>query len=153
MTKTGKVREINGKTVSIKLDTGKPDLGGICFGCIKEECGACGGINAVGIYAGCIIAENQLSLTLKTGQTVEVSAPGASIFRQAMAALIPPALGFTAGFFLTHLLLPKASEAACAAAGVVLLFVAAFIVYAIRKRKPLDKAYTVTKILSESKKQ
>jgi len=136
MTKTGKVREINGKTVSIKLDTGKPDLGGICFGCIKEECGPCG-----------IIAENPLSLSLKTGQTVEVSAPGTSIFRQAMAALIPPALGFTAGFFLTRLFLPKASEAACAFAGVIFLFAAAFIVYAVSKRKPLDKAFTVTRII------
>jgi len=145
MTETGRVREINGKTVIIK-----PDLGGICFGCIKEECGACGGINAVGIYAGCIIAENQLSLTLKTGQTVEVSAPGASIFRQAMAALIPPALGFTAGFFLTRLILPKAGEGACAAAGVIFLFAVAFIVYTVRKRKPPDKVYTITKILKES---
>jgi len=142
MTETGKIREINGKTIIIK-----PELSGICFGCIKEECGACGGINAVGINAvgitaGSIIAENPLSLSLKTGQTVEVSAPGASIFRQAMAALIPPALGFTAGFFLTRFFLPNASEGAYAAAGVVLLFVAAFIVYAVRKRKPLDKRYT-----------
>jgi len=131
MTETGKVREINGKTVIIK-----PDLGDTCFGCIKEECRSCG-----------IIAENPLSLSLKTGQTVEVNAPGTSIFRQAMAALIPPALGFAAGFFLTRLFLPKASEAACAASGVVLLFIAAFIVYTVRKRKPLNKAYTVTRIL------
>jgi len=136
MTETGKISEINGKTVSIKLDTGRPNLGNICFGCIKVECGACGGINA----------ENPLSLSLKTGQTVEVSASGASIFRQAITALVPPALGFTAGFFLTRLFLPKASEGASAAAGVIFLFAVAFIVYMVRKRKPLDKAYTVTKI-------
>jgi hypothetical protein len=132
MTETGKVREINGRTVIVK-----PDLGDICFGCMKEECKVCGGITA----------ENPFSLSIKTGQTVEVSALGVSIFRQAITALIPPALGFTAGFFFTRYFLPEASEAACAAAGVVLLFVAAFIVYTVRKRKPLDKAYTVTKIL------
>jgi len=145
MTETGKISEINGKIVIIK-----PDLGGICFGCIKEECGACGGSNTGGINAGSIIAENLLSLSLKTGQTVEVSAPRASIFRQALAALIPPALGFTAGFFLTRFFLPNASEGACAAAGVIFLFVAAFIVYMVKKRKPLDKVYTITKILKES---
>jgi positive regulator of sigma E activity len=133
MTETGKVQEINGKTVIIK-----PDLGDICFGCIKEECKVCGGI----------IAENPLSLSLKTGQTVEVSAPGTSIIRQAVAALIPPALAFTAGFFLTRLFLPKASEGAAAGTGVLFLFASAFIVYTVRKRKPPTKAYTVTKILN-----
>jgi len=133
MTETGKVSEINGKTVTIK-----PDLGDICFGCIKEECKACGGI----------IAENPKSLSLKTGQTVEVSASTASIFRQAIAALIPPALGFAAGFSLIRLLLPKASEAACAATGVIFLFVAAFIVYTVKKRKPPTKAFKVTKVLN-----
>jgi len=132
MTETGKIREINGKIVVIK-----PDLGSACFGCMKDECRACGGI----------IAENPLSLSLKKGQTVEVSAQVTSIFRQALAALVPPALGFTAGFFLTRLFIPKASEGACAASGVILLFAAAFIVYSVRKRTPPTKAYTVTKII------
>jgi len=132
MTETGKVREINGKTVIVK-----PDSLAACFGCMKEECGAC----------GIITAKNPLSLSLRAGQTVEVSAPAASIFHQALAALVPPAFGFSAGFFLTRLFLPEAGESACAAAGVILLFASAFIVYAVRKRKPLDKAYTVTRIL------
>jgi len=137
MTETGKVQEIRGKTVTIK-----PDLGDICFGCIKEECRACGGSNA-----GSIIAENPLSLSLIAGQTVEVSASGASVFRQALAALILPALGFAGGFFLTRLLFPKASDGACAATGIIFLFVSAFIVYAVKKRKPPTKAYTVTRII------
>jgi len=132
MTETGKIREINGKTVIIK-----PDLSGACFGCMKEECRACSGITA----------ENPLSLSLKAGQTVEVSAPAASVFRQALAALIPPALGFAAGFLFTRFFLPGASEGAAAGMGVIFLFAAAFIVYTVRKRKPLTKAYTVTKIL------
>jgi positive regulator of sigma E activity len=132
MTETGKVREINGKTVVIK-----PDSLAACFGCMKEECKACGSISA----------ENPLSLSLNAGQTVEVSAPAVSVFRQALAALVPPALGFAVGFFLTRLFLPKAGEGACAAAGVILLFAAAFIVYAVRKRNPPGKVYTVTRII------
>jgi len=132
MTETGKVREINGKTIVIK-----PDSLAACFGCMKEECKACGSISA----------ENPLSLSLKAGQTVEVSAPASSVFCQALAALVPPALGFAAGFFLTRLFIPEAGEGACAAAGVVFLFAAAFIVYAARKRNPLGKVYTVTRII------
>jgi positive regulator of sigma E activity len=132
MTETGKIREINGKTVYVK-----PDSLSACFGCMKEECKSCGSITA----------ENPLSLSLKTGQTVEVSAPAASVFRQALAALAPPALGFAGGFFLTRLFLQSANEGACAAVGVIFLFAAAFVVYALRKRKPLDKAYTVTRII------
>jgi len=137
MTETGKICEINGKTVLIK-----PDSLAACFGCMKEECRACGSISA----------ENPLSLSLKAGQTVEVSAPAASVFCQALAALVPPALGFAAGFFLTRLFLPSAGEGACAAVGVIFLFAVAFIVYAARKRNPPGKVYTVTKILIESQK-
>jgi hypothetical protein len=132
MTETGKVREINGKTIVIK-----PDSPSACFGCMKEECNACVSI----------IAENPLSLSLKAGQTVEVSAPAASVFRQALAALGPPALSFAGGFFSTRLLFPEASEGAAAGMGVLFLFATAFIVYEVRKRKPLGKAYTVTRII------
>jgi positive regulator of sigma E activity len=132
MTETGKVREINGKTVIIK-----PDLSSACFGCMKEECKAHGNITA----------GNPLALSLKAGLKVEVSASEASIFRQALAALVPPALGFTAGFFLTRLFFPEAGEGACAATGVIFLLAASFIVYAVRKRKPPAKAFTVTKII------
>ena len=132
MTETGKIREINGKTVIIK-----PDSLAACFGCMKEECGSCGSISA----------ENPLSLSLKAGQTVEVSAPAASVFRQALAALVPPALGFAGGFFLTSLFLPEAGEGARASVGVIFLFAAAFIIYAVRKRYPLSKVYTVTRII------
>ena len=132
MTETGKIREIIGKTVIIK-----PDSLAACFGCMKEECGSCGSISA----------ENPLSLSLKAGQTVEVSAPAASVFSQALSALVPPALGFAGGFFLTRFFLPKAGEGAAAGMGVIFLFAAAFIVYAVRKRNPPGKAYTVTRII------
>jgi len=132
MTETGKIREINGKTVVIK-----PDSLSACFGCMKKECRACGSITA----------ENPLSLSLEAGQTVEVNAPMASVFRQALSALVPPALGFAGGFFLTRLFLPESGEGAAAGMGVLFLFASAFIVYAIRKRKSPDNAYTVTRII------
>ena len=137
MTETGKVLEINGKTVSIKLDSERPDLPDACFGCMKEECKTCVSI----------IAENPLSLSLKAGQTVEVSAQGTAIFRQALEALVPPALGFVAGFFLARFFIPEASEGAWAASGVIFLFASAFIVYDVRKRRPPAKVYTVTGII------
>jgi len=132
MTETGKIREINGKTIIIK-----PDSLDACFGCMKEECKACGSITA----------ENRLSLSLKAGQTVEVSAPVASVFRQALSALVPPALGFAGGFLLTRLFFPSASEGAYAAVGVIFLFAVAFIVYTVRKRYPISKVFTITRII------
>jgi hypothetical protein len=120
MAKTEKIFETNGTAAN----TG-PDLNVACSGCIKKKYGACGGI----------AAENPLSITLEAGQTVKANAPGTSIFRQALAALLPPALGFTGGFFLTRFLIPEAGEAACAATGVIFLFASAFIVYSAKKRK------------------
>jgi positive regulator of sigma E activity len=134
MTETGKIREINGKTVVIK-----PDSLSACFGCMKEECRACGSITA----------ENPLSFSLRAGQTVEVSAPAVSVFRQALAALVPPALGFAGGFFLTRLFLPEAGEGAAAGMGVLFLFASACVVYTIKKRTPPNKAYIVTSILAD----
>jgi hypothetical protein len=133
MTESGKILEISGKTVIIK-----PDLGGICFGCMKEECRACGGI----------LAENPLSLSLKAGLTVEVSAPGSPIFRQALAALIPPALGFTAGFFLTRLFFPEAGEGAAAGVGALFLFAAACVMFKVRAKIPAGKVFKVTRIIA-----
>jgi hypothetical protein len=48
---------------------------------------------------------------------------------QGAAALLPPALGFAAGFTLTDLLFPLAGEGLRAAAGVVFMFLFAFGVY------------------------
>jgi len=98
-------------------ETGKPDLPDACFGCMKKEC--------------------------KAHEKITAKDPLSSVLRQALAALVPPALGFAAGFFLIRRFFPEASEGACAAAGVVLLFVSAFVVYAVRKRKSPDKGHTI----------
>jgi positive regulator of sigma E activity len=132
MIETGIIREINGKTVIIK-----PDAQDACFGCLKEECKACGSITA----------ENPLSLSLASGQKVEVSAPVASIFRQALAALVPPAAGFTAGFFIIRVFFKEAGEGAAAGVGALFLFASSYVIFKLRAKIPAGKVFTVTRII------
>ena len=133
MTETGRIQEIKDNLIIVI-----PNMGALCFGCMNQECKANGGL---------IIAENPKALPLQEGQKVEVRAPGISIFGQAMAALLPPAFGFAASFFLARRLFPEIGEGASAAIGVLFLFATAFFVYRIRKKFPAGKAYTVTKIV------
>ena len=132
MTETGVVREIKGNTLTIT-----PDSNAACFGCMNQECKT----------SGFITAENPNALPLRIGQIVELKAPGASILRQALTALLPPALGFATGYTLTGLLFPQAGEGASAGLGVVFLFAAAFVVYTVRKAKPMEGVFTVTKVI------
>jgi hypothetical protein len=57
-----------------------------------------------------------------------------------MAALLPPALGFAAGFVLTGLLFPLSGEGSRAAAGLVFMFLFAFGVYLFRRRSPAESS-------------
>ena len=134
MTEKGKIREIKENIVIVA-----PEISAACFGCMNQECKAGGGI---------ITAENPRGLPLKQGQMVEVRAPGISILGQALAALLPPAIGFVASYFLARLIIPNAGDGAHAAIGAVSLFATAFLVYKIRKKYPPGKAYTVTRIIS-----
>ena len=127
MTERGRVREIKGDLITVI-----PDISASCFGCMKMECKSRGSL---------LKAENPKSLPLEPGQTVELRTPdasiaGQSILWQSITALLPPALGFTAGFSLTRLFFPETGEGAAAFIGVILLFLAAFIVYKIRKKIP-----------------
>ena len=133
MTETGKVLEIKGNFAIIA-----PEKSAACFGCMNHECRA---------GKGFITAENQKSLPLEKGQTVEVYAPGASIAGQALVSFLPPILAFIAGFGVTRLLFPGVGEGAAAGMGVILLFFTAYIVYLARKRIPADMVYIVTKII------
>ena len=96
---------------------------------------------------GFIAAENVLALPLETGQMVEVETPGISLFSQALAAFLPPGLGFIAAFILTRLLFPQTGEAAAAFMGVIFLFAAAFVVYRVRKKYPAKCEYSVSRII------
>ena len=132
MTETGKIRTIQGNIVTIV-----PDRSSACFGCMNHECK-----NGEGF----LTAENPAALPLKQGQTVEVKAPGVPV-GQTLIVLLPPILGFIAGFFLARLLFPEAGEGAFAGMGVIFLFAAAFIVYKARRKKAAAGAYTVTRII------
>ena len=94
-----------------------------------------------------IEAENSLSLPLETGQVVEITAPAASLFKQAVTSLMPPVMGFSIGYILTRFFFPGAGEGIAALAGIILLFTAAFIVFAATRKKSGVKIFTVTKIL------
>ena len=126
MTETGVIREVNGNTVIVAHDAGSA-----CFGCINHECK-----NRKLFFA----ADNPKALPLKIGQTVEVKASNVFSPVQALTAFVVPVLSFIAGFNLTRFLFPKAGEGAYAAAGVIFLFAAAFIVYLIRKKIPAKES-------------
>jgi len=135
MTETGKVREVRENIVVVA-----PERSAACFGCMNHECRS---------GAGFITAENPASLPLKTGQTVEVVSRSKSLLSQALAALLPPILGFLLGFNLTRLVFPEAADGASAGMGVLFLFAAAFAVYFVRKKYPAGKGYEVKRILGE----
>ena len=121
----GKIREIRENLIIIA-----PDRSASCFGCMEMECKSKGGV---------LNAENPKALPLKIGQTVEIKIQGASflsILKQSIGALLPPALGFIAGFYFTRLFFPDIKEEAAVFIGVIQLFVTAFIVYKIRKKFP-----------------
>ena len=133
MTETGRIREIKGKLIIVV-----PEKGPACFGCMNMECKTGGGF---------ITAENPGGLSLQEGQTVEVRAPGISLLGQALAAILPPVIGFSASFFLARRLFPEAGDGVFAGTGIFFLFAAAFLVYKIRQKFPVKNAYTVTRIV------
>jgi hypothetical protein len=59
---------------------------------------------------------------------------------QGAAALLPPALGFAAGFALTGLLFPLSGEGLRAAAGAALMFLCAAGVYLFRRPPPAESS-------------
>ena len=118
---TGRVRSVSGKTVTIKPE--RP----ACFGCLNQEC-------TEGFAP--VTAENVNSLDLAPGQLVETGFSPRALLCQGAAALIPPLLGFIAGFVFTGILFPKSGDALRAACGALLLFAAAFGFYFFRKRFP-----------------
>jgi sigma-E factor negative regulatory protein RseC len=77
-----------------------------------------------------------MNLPLSVGQYVEIQTGTGSIAAQIGTALAPPVLGFIAGFVLTPLVFPGASEAASAMAGVLMLFASALLTYQFRKHIP-----------------
>ena len=132
MTEKGRVLEIRGSLVTIVPDKE------VCFGCMNQECRG---------KKGFIEAENPYSLPLEKGQEVEITARAASLLRQALTVILPPAISFAAGYILARFFFPGAGEGAAILVGLILLFTAAFIVYAVTGGKNKTKVFTVTRII------
>ena len=133
MIRRGPVAEIRGNLIIIKTDANAA-----CFGCMNSECKKNG---------SSVCAENPKALSLSIGQMVEAEAGGKDLALEAFSALLPPILGFIAGFFLTRLSFPAAGEGEAAGAGVIMLFAAAFAFYRIRKKSPAKSRFMVTRII------
>ena len=134
MTEKGKIREIKDNIVIVD-----PDRSATCFGCMNHECKS---------GLGFITAENPLALPLEAGQTVEMQAPpGIFLVKQGLNALMPPILGFLAGFIFVSVFFPNAGEAAAAGTGVIFLFAAAIIIYRTKRKKAASREFTVTRII------
>ncbi|GHT53361.1 hypothetical protein FACS1894106_4120 [Spirochaetia bacterium] len=129
----GKVRSVSGKMVIIE-----PERPAGCFGCMHQEC-------AEGFAP--VTAENRDNLDLAPGRLVETGSPPHVLLRQGAAALCPPLLGFTAGFFLAGLIFPQSADALRAACGALLLFAAAAGFYFFRKRFPSRHTGVVIRLL------
>jgi sigma-E factor negative regulatory protein RseC len=116
--KTGRIRDITGDTVTLI-----EEQSGACFGCMNRECSR---------PLRILRAGNPHRLPLSPGQTVEAEISRPSLIREALAILLPPILGFMAGYFLTGLLFPAGE----AAGGVLCLLGTAFLLYRIRRWFP-----------------
>jgi positive regulator of sigma E activity len=126
----GKIYSMEGSSVFIAGE--RTD----CFGCVK-----CHGKPKL------IAVENRMGLDLSLGQIVETAITKKSLLKQIFSALLPPFLGFTAGFLLIRHIFPTPEDAAQAAAGAAGLFAAGFITYLVRKRLPVKDLPTVVRIL------
>jgi sigma-E factor negative regulatory protein RseC len=93
-------------------------------------------------------AKNSLQFPLAIGQVVQIETPKGMLVEQALAALLPPLLGFMGGFMLSGLLVPASGDPARAAGGVLGLFIAAYLTYLIRKKYPAKTTLHVVGIVS-----
>jgi sigma-E factor negative regulatory protein RseC len=132
MTETGTIKEIRGTTLIIARGNDEA-----CFGCPDNECKA---------KAFSYRAENTADLPLKPGQLVETET-SASPFKQGLGALLPPALGFIAGYGAVGLAVPAAGEPLRSATGVLALFAVAGALYLVRRRHPPEILRRVVRVV------
>ena len=146
MTETGKIKEINGKIVTIVSDEScKKNLEDSCFGCMSMECK---NRTANDPLLGCFTAENKNALQLEKGQNIEIEARRRALLVQVIVAFLPPVLGFAASYFLIRILFPQTGKEASAAIGIIFLFLTAFILYHARRKKPQKEIYIVKRIIT-----
>ncbi|MDR2758794.1 MAG: SoxR reducing system RseC family protein [Spirochaetaceae bacterium] len=141
MIETGRVKEISGDLVVLS-----PDRPGACLGCGQgcprdRACGFSGAGSKQGGRSnqGLLTALNRKKLPLVPGQRVAVEFSPGSTLVQTLTALLPPFLGFIAGYALGALVLSPENQALRAAIGGAGLFFSAGIVCFIRKYLPPGK--------------
>jgi sigma-E factor negative regulatory protein RseC len=134
MTETGKIKEIRGATVYIARENDAA-----CMACADRECKA---------RSFSYSAENTPGLPLRPGQLVETKTAGSTL-KQSLAALIPPPLGFIAGYLATGLAFPGSGEPPRAAGGVLLFFAAAAVFYLFRRRRPPQIFRQIVRVVEE----
>ncbi|AEF86039.1 hypothetical protein TREPR_2764 [Treponema primitia ZAS-2] len=132
MIETGIVQEITGNTLTLIKENNIA-----CFGCMSQECKE---------KAISFTAEKPTAMAVEPGQRVETET-ASSALKQGLGALIPPILGFIAGFLLTGALFPTAGDPPRAAGGALLLFAVAVSCYFYRRRFPLEAKRRVIRAL------
>ncbi|MDR0623544.1 MAG: SoxR reducing system RseC family protein [Treponema sp.] len=129
----GRVHAVTGGKVLIA-----PVENAACFGCMKD-------CHKRGVLAA---AENRDTLSLKPGQMVETGYSPQDLLLQGLSTLLPPALGFIAGYVLVHALFPASGEGARAAGGAFLLFAAGAVTFLIRRRYPAKEMNRITRVIA-----
>jgi sigma-E factor negative regulatory protein RseC len=125
----GRILEVTGNLVTIE-----PDRPAACFGCMQSGCRR---------GTAPIRAKNTLNQDLLPGHLVEAALPPHLLLTQAAAALLPPLAGFIAGYTLAARALPPA-DAPRAAAGALLMLLAALGFYLFRRRFPPKTLLQIT---------
>jgi sigma-E factor negative regulatory protein RseC len=116
-----------------------------------ERIGACGGCGNRECHAKrrMVGAENKTGLPLAEGQQVELEIGPRSILGQAAFSLLPPLLGFPAGFFLAGLI-PGWGPPLRIAGGFLLLLAAALLSLGIRRRFPPKENFHIVRLIHEA---
>ncbi|MDR1420949.1 MAG: SoxR reducing system RseC family protein [Treponema sp.] len=127
----GRVHSIKGKTVFIIPENAA------CFGCMNGRCGK---------RLVLIGAENRENLSLAPGRIVETDTHPGAVLAQGVFALLPPAAGFAAGFFIMGLL--TAAGIAKAACGVLFMLACGFACFLFRRRFPPREKTVVRRVLA-----
>ncbi|MDR2537133.1 MAG: SoxR reducing system RseC family protein [Treponema sp.] len=132
----GRIQAIDGKTITVQ--EGRPEAA--CFACLSQECGT---RDRTRLFT----VENTLNLSLSVGQFVETGAPKRGFTRQALLALLLPAVAFGVGFALVGACFAGVGEGAQAAGGAACLFIVAGLTYLVRAHIPVKNKPLVSRVL------
>jgi len=132
---TGTIVAISNDVVTFSQGIGSE----VCFGCMEQECKG---------HVRHFIAKNSLGLSLNVGQVVEVEVPKTMLISQGLQVLLPPIIGFFAGFILTGIIFINSGEPARAMGGVVMFLFTGYVIYLVRKKIPQNTIPQVTKVFT-----